>query len=153
MMEYMRSYCHTKFAPPYGSASDGKYAIFHLRLTILCSLCINPYIGVNLHRQTRKLTRVPPRLPTDFVDLDLRNNEISGIGADNFTGLSSLIEIDLSRYRIADINELPFFPCASLLTLNLGNNELTTMPTTFGPSSPNWIDLTIRVNPCVIELN
>ena len=116
----MRSYCHTKFAPPYGSASDGKYAIFHLRLTILCSLCINPSIGLNLHRQTQKLTRVPPRLPTDIVDLDLRNNEISGIGADNFTGLSSLIEIDFSRYRIADIDELAFFPLCVFVNVKFG---------------------------------
>ena len=107
--------------------------------------------GLDLHNQDPKLTEVPVGLPTDISELDLRSNEISEIGADNFTGLSSVVRMDLSHNRIAYIDDHAFLPCVALSWLDLGNNMLTSMPATLGQNSPNILTLNIRENPCVIE--
>ena len=152
MMEYFRDSCQTKLTSSYGSTLYETYAIFRLCLTVLCFLCINLSVALDLHNQDPKLTEVPPGLPTNITDLDLRSNEISAIGADNFTGLYSVDYMDLSHNMIAHINGAAFRPCSSLLSLNLGHNKLKIMPATFGPNTPNMINLWISNNPCVIEV-
>ena len=62
---------------------------------------------------------VPAGLPTGNTDLDLEGNKISEIGGNNFTRVSSVIRMDLSRNRITHINDNAFLPCAALLDLRL----------------------------------
>ena len=127
------------------------HVAFRLWLMGLSLTYMQPCHGLDLHNQDPKLTEVPVGLPTDISELDLRSNEISEIGADNFAGLSSVVHMDLSYNRIAFIDDHAFLPCVALSWLNLGNNMLTSMPATLGQNSPNILTLYIRENPCVIE--
>ena len=124
---------------------------FRLWILGLSLECMQPCHGLDLHNQNPKLTEVPVGLPTDLSKLDLRSNEISEIGADNFAGLSAVADLDLSYNRIAYIDDHAFLPCVALSWLNLGNNMLTSMPVTLGQNSPNILFLSVRENPCVIE--
>ena len=111
-----------------------------------------PCFGLNLYSQNPKLTVVPAGLPTDITTLDLGSNEISEIGADNFTELSSVNRLYLSRNRITHIDDNAFLPCAALTALRLNENQLKAMPATLGPNTPNIKHLNIMENPdCVIE--
>ena len=125
---------------------------FRLWLAGLCLMCTQSCHGLNLHSQDPKLTVVPDGLPTDITELDLRSNEISEIGADNFTGLSSVSRLYLSKNRITYIDDKAFLPCAGLTDLRLENNRLKSLPATLGPNSPYIINLNIMGNTqCVIE--
>ena len=126
--------------------------VFRLLLAGLCLMYTQPCFGLNLYSQNPKLTVVPVGLPTDITTLDLANNEISEIGAGNFTGLSSVNRLYLSKNRITHIDDNAFLPCAALTTLRLNENQLKAMPATLGPNTPNMKQLNIRENPhCVIE--
>ena len=127
-------------------------ALFRL-ISVLCLMCIQPCLGVrlNLYKQDPILTAVPAGLATNITDLSLRGNEISELGADNFTGLSSVVIIDLTGNRIAHIDNHAFLSCVALSDLRLGSNRLTSMPSTFGPNTPYMSSLFIGQNPCVID--
>ena len=113
---------------------------------------IQPCFGLNLYSQNPKLTVVPAGLPTDITTLNLGSNKISEIGADNFTGLSSVNRLYLSRNRITHIDDNAFLPCAALTDLRLDENQLKAMPATLGPNTPNIKNLNIKDNRhCVIE--
>ena len=115
-------------------------------------MCTQPCLGLDLHNQDPKLTWVPVGLPTDIIELDLRSNEISEIRAEDFTGLSSVVDMDLSYNLITRIDDLAFMPCAALSTLNLNKNRLTDMPSTLGPNSPYMLSFSIYGNPsCMVE--
>ena len=125
--------------------------VFRIWLVGLWLMCVKHCLGLDLHNQDPKLTEVSAGLPTDITDLDLRSNEISEIGAYNFTGLSSVLEIDLNYNRIRHIDDNAFLPCIALSDLKLGHNELTSLPPTLGPNSPYMSYLTVNENPVVIE--
>ena len=152
-MQQFIGVCRTKLASVCGYTFDVTHVTCHLCWTILCALCINFTVGLELRGQSPALTEVPPGLPTDIVELDMGNNEITGIGADSFTGLSSVVEIKLDYNNISYIDEVALLPCLSLLRLELSFNKLTSLPTTLGPNSPNLIYLSIGYNPCTIEVN
>ena len=125
--------------------------VFRLWSVGLWLMCMQRCLGLDLHSQDPELTEVPDGLPTDITVLILRVNEISEIGADNFTGLSSVVEIDLHFNRIRHIDGNAFLPCIALSVLKLGHNELTSLPHTLGLNSPYMSYLTVDENPVVIE--
>ena len=124
-----------------------------LLFTMALLLCRRPCTGLNLNNRSPKLTEVPPGLPTDIIKLNLRQNEISTLGADNFTGLTSMEELDLGKNVIAYIDDLAFLSCVSLTKLNLEDNRLVHMPATYGPNSQNMSELKFQDNPCIIEVS
>ena len=126
--------------------------VFHLLLTSVSLMCLQPCHGLNLNNQDPKLTVVPAGIPTDITALYLNSNEISEIGANNFTGLSYVKRLHLDRNRITHIDDDAFLPCAALLDLRLSYNQLTSLPPTLGPNSPYMLQLNIMENPsCIIE--
>ena len=120
---------------------------------LLCVTCIISCDGSRklLRNQNPKLTKVPSGLTPDITILDLAKNDISELGPDNFTGLSSLLDLNLAANRIAHIDNLAFISCLSLTMLNLEGNQIVHMPTTYGPNSQNMVTLRIHNNPCIIE--
>ena len=130
---------------------NGSYhhVLSRLLLAGLCLMCTQPCLGVrlNLYKQDPKLTAVPVGLPTDITGLVLRGNEISEIGANIFTRLSSVMIIDLTYNRIAHIDDHAFLPCTALSDLRLDYNRLTSMPSTLGPNSPYMSSLHILAKP------
>ena len=125
--------------------------LFHILFTVVCFLCVKPCSSLNMRNQNPKLTKVPSGLPANIIKLDLAFNEISQMGADNFTGMTSLEELNLEANVIAHIDNPALWSCLSSTNLNLRNNKIVHMPATLGPNSQNMIKFRIRGNPCIIE--
>ena len=125
--------------------------LFHILFTMVCFLCVKTCSSLNMRNQNPKLTKVSSGLPTNIIKLDLAFNEISELGADNFTGMTSMEELNLEANVIAHIDDLAFLSCLSLTNLNLRNNKIVHMHATLGPNSHNMIKFRIRGNPCIIE--
>ena len=136
------------------SLHDENYNTVSLLLFTMALLsCRRPCTGLNLNNRDRNLTEVPQGLPTDIIKLDFRKNEISTLGADNFTGLTSMEELDLGQNVIAYIDDLAFLSCVSLTKLNLEDNRLVHMPATYGPNSQNMSELKFQDNPWKNEVS
>ena len=127
-------------------------AVSGLWFTLVCLVDIKSCVGLDMSNQNPKLIKVPVGLSKNITKLDLSKNEISELGADNFTGLDSMEDLDLQSNRIAHIDDLAFLSCASLTRLNLNGNQIVYMPETFGPNSHNIIRLFIHENPCIIKV-
>ena len=118
---------------------------------MVCFLCLKTCSSLNMRNQNPKLTKGPSGLPTNIIKLDLAFNEISELAADNFTGMTSMEELNLEANVIAHIDDLAFLSCLSLTNLNLRNNKIVHMHATLGPNSHNMIKFRIRGNPCIVE--
>ena len=137
---------------PYKRNENYHRFVFRFLSLGVCLLCMEPSHGLLLNNQDPALTVVPVGLPTDITIFNLGSNEISEIGANRFTGISSVRRLDLSRNRITYIDNNAFLPCAVLLVLRLNENRLKYLPPTLGPNSPNMEMLNIMDNPsCLIE--
>ena len=125
--------------------------LFHLLFTMVCFLCVKTCSSLIMRNQNPKLTKVPSRLPTNIIKLDLAFNKLSELAADNFTGMTSMEELNLEANVIAHIDDLAFLSCLYLRNLNLRNIKIVHMHATLGSNSHNMIKFRIRGNPCIIE--
>ena len=124
--------------------------MFRLWFIIGCMLGIELCDGETKNMGNQQRTEVPSGLSSDITFLGLRRNRITELGPDNFTGLTSMEEVDLRENLISYIDDLAFVSCVSLLKINLKDNQLAHMPSTFGPNSHNMIRVFLAGNPCII---
>ena len=105
----------------------------HQNTLLDSTLSSNTFQGLNslmqLNIAQNSLTKMPPALPNNVVQLYLDNNSIEAIPANYFDAMLKLVFLRLNNNKLTD-EGLPMnvFNISSLLVLQLSYNALTRIP-------------------------
>ncbi|XP_022915076.2 leucine-rich repeats and immunoglobulin-like domains protein 3 [Onthophagus taurus] len=91
-----------------------------------CDVCpsICKCLGNLVHCDKKNLTIVPDNIPDWVVELNLNNNNIEQISAENWENLRNLTELKLNRNQIGTLNINSFNNLTKLKVLELNRNSL-----------------------------
>ena len=95
-----------------------------LLLVITYSFCV----GGQHDFSSSNFNSIPSEIPDDAVSIDLSSNDFTSVDDDDLTRFTSLQSFDLDRNQISDITSNAFMGLSNMIELILSRNKLAALP-------------------------